>query len=63
MTAVVDNVKVSYQYSGKDGAPVLLFFHGLEMQEMWMPYAEKLGKEYRFFFRRKIFSKKKIRTV
>ena len=25
-TAVVDNVKVRYQYGGKDGAPVILFF-------------------------------------
>ena len=41
-------MKVRYQYGGKDGAPVILFFHGLEMQEMWMPYAEKLGKKYRF---------------
>ena len=47
-TAVVDNVKVRYQYGGRDGAPVVLFFNGLEMQEMWMPYAEKLGKKYRF---------------
>ena len=47
-TAVVDGVKVRYQYGGKDGAPVILFFNGLEMQEMWMPYAEKLGKKYRF---------------
>ena len=47
-TAVVDNVKVRYQYGGKDGAPVILFFNGLEMQEMWMPYAEELGKKYRF---------------
>ena len=47
-TEVVDNVKVRYQYGGKDGAPVILFFNGLEMQEMWMPYAEKLGKKYRF---------------
>ena len=47
-TAIIDNVKVRYQYGGKDGAPVILFFNGLEMQEMWMPYAEKLGKEYRF---------------
>lgn len=47
-TAVVDGVKVRYQYGGKDGAPVILFFNGLEMQEMWMPYAEKLGKNYRF---------------
>ena len=47
-TAVVDNVKVRYQYGGKDGAPVILFFNGLEMQEMWMPYAEKLGEKYRF---------------
>ena len=47
-TAVVDNVKVRYQYGGKDGAPIILFFNGLEMQEMWMPYAEELGKKYRF---------------
>ena len=33
-TAVVDDVKVRYQYNGKDGAPVILFFNGLEMQEM-----------------------------
>ena len=32
----------------RDGAPVILFFNGLEMQEMWMPYAEKLGNNYRF---------------
>ena len=47
-TAVVDDVEVRYQYGGKDGAPVILFFNGLEMQEMWMPYAKKLGKKYRF---------------
>ena len=47
-TAVVDGIKVRYQYGGKDGAPVILFFNGLEMQEMWMPYAERLGKKYRF---------------
>ena len=47
-TAAVDGVKVRYQYGGRDGAPVILFFNGLEMQEMWMPYAEKLGEKYRF---------------
>ena len=47
-TAVVDGVTVRYQYGGKEGAPVILFFNGLEMQEMWMPYAERLGKNYRF---------------
>lgn len=47
-TAVVDDIKVRYQYGGMDGAPVILFFNGLEMQEMWMPYAERLGKKYRF---------------
>lgn len=41
-------MKVRYQYGGKDDAPVILFFNGLEMQEMWMPYAEELGKKYRF---------------
>lgn len=24
-TAIIDNVKVRYQYGGKDGAPVILF--------------------------------------
>ncbi len=47
-TAVVDGVKVRYQYGGRNGAPVILFFNGLEMQEMWMPYAERLGQKYRF---------------
>ncbi len=47
-TAVIDKVKVRYQFGGKDGAPVILFFNGLEMQEMWMPYAEKFGEKYRF---------------
>lgn len=47
-TAVVDGVEVRYQYGGQAGAPVILFFNGLEMQEMWMPYAERLGKKYRF---------------
>ncbi len=47
-TAVVDGVKVRYQFGGKDGAPVILFFNGLELQEMWMPYAERLGEKYRF---------------
>ena len=28
-TAIIDNVKVRYQYGGKDGAPVILFFNGL----------------------------------
>ena len=43
-TAVVDGVEVRYQYGGQAGAPVILFFNGLEMQEMWMPYAERLGE-------------------
>lgn len=47
-TAVVEGIKVRYQYGGKKDAPVLLFFNGLEMQEMWMPYAEKLRGQYRF---------------
>ncbi len=42
--AVIDNIKVRYQYGGKDDAIVILFFNGLEMQKMWMPYAEKLEK-------------------
>lgn len=43
-TVVVDGVAVRYQYGGQAGAPVILFFNGLEMQEMWMPYAERLGE-------------------
>ena len=50
-TAVLDDVKVRYQYGGKDGAPVILFFNGLEMQEMWMPYVPKsLEKNTDFWF-------------
>ena len=33
-TIDVNGVKVRYQYGGKKDAPVLLFFHGLEMQEI-----------------------------
>ena len=47
-TEVVDGIEVRYQHGGKDGAPVILFFNGLEMQEMWMPYAMKLEEQYRF---------------
>ena len=47
-TAVIEGIKVRYQYGGNENAPVLLFFNGLEMQEMWMPYAEKLRGKYRF---------------
>lgn len=43
-TSVIDNIKVRYQYGGKDDATVILFFNRLEMQKMWMPYAEKLEK-------------------
>ena len=55
-TIEVDGVTIRYQRGGKEGAPTVLFFHGLEMQEMWMPYAlhfcEKNGfliYEYPFF--------------
>lgn len=41
-TAVVDNVKVRYQYGGKNGAPVILFFNGLEMQEIRTTRAKAL---------------------
>ena len=33
-TINIDGVNVRYQYGGRDDAPVILFFHGLEMQEM-----------------------------
>ena len=29
-----DGIKLRYQYGGKEGAPVIVFFHGLEMHEM-----------------------------
>lgn len=32
-TIEIDGVKTRYQYGGKEGAPVILFFHELEMQE------------------------------
>lgn len=47
-TIEVNGTKIRYQYGGKEGAPVLLFFHGLEMQETWMPYALHFGQNYRF---------------
>ena len=33
-TIDVDGIKLRYQYGGKEGAPVIVFFHGLEMHEM-----------------------------
>lgn len=47
-TAEINGIKVRYQFGGKEGAPVLLFFNGLEMQEMWMAYAQHFGRDYRF---------------
>lgn len=44
----VDGIKIRYQYGGKEDAPVIVFFHGLEMHEMWMPYALHLRENYRF---------------
>lgn len=44
----MNGVKVRYQYGGKEGAPVVLFLHGLEMHEMWMKYALHLSENYRF---------------
>lgn len=47
-TIEVDGVTVRYQRGGKEGAPTVLFFHGLEMQEMWMPYALYFREKYGF---------------
>lgn len=33
-TIDVDGIKIRYQYGGKDDAPVIVFFHGLEMHEI-----------------------------
>ena len=40
-TAVVDNVTVRYQYGGKDGTPVILFFSGLEMLKDYPLFKER----------------------
>lgn len=47
-TIDVNGVTIRYQYGGKEGAPVVLFFHGLEMHEMWMSYALHVSENYRF---------------
>ena len=47
-TIEVDGVTIRYQRGGKEGAPTVLFFHGLEMQEMWMPYALHFCEKYGF---------------
>lgn len=47
-TIEIDGVKTRYQYGGKEGAPVILFFHELEMQEAWMPYALHFCENYQF---------------
>lgn len=47
-TIEVNGIRVHYQYGGKEETPVLLFFHGLEMQEMWMAYAQYFSKNYGF---------------
>lgn len=47
-TIEVNGIHVRYQYGGKEDAPVILFFHGLEMHEMWMAYALHVSKDYRF---------------
>lgn len=47
-TIEVDGVTVRYQRGGKEGAPTVLYFHGLEMQEMWMPYVLHFREKYGF---------------
>lgn len=47
-TMQVNGIPVRYQFGGKEGAPVMVFFHGLEMQEMWMPYVMHFRENYRF---------------
>lgn len=47
-TIEVDGVTIRYQRGGKEGAPTVLFFHGLEMQEMWMPYVLHFREKYGF---------------
>lgn len=47
-TLDVDGITIRYQYGGRENTPVILFFHGLEMNEMWTPYAMHLGENYRF---------------
>ena len=47
-TAVVDGVKVRYQYGGKDGARSFSFLTDQRCRKCGGPYAETLGRKYRF---------------
>ena len=44
----VNGIPIRYQFGGKADAPVILFFHGLEMHELWMAYALHVSENYRF---------------
>ena len=47
-TIDVDGVTYDYILTGAKNRPVLVGFNGLEMQEMWIKYAEELADEYGF---------------
>ena len=47
-TADIGSVKYRYILTGETGRTTVVAFNGLEMQEMWIKYAEELSDEYRF---------------
>lgn len=47
-TADIGSVKYRYILTGEIGRTTVVAFNGLEMQEMWIKYAEELSNEYSF---------------
>lgn len=47
-TADIGGVKYRYILTGETGRTTVVALNGLEMQEMWIKYAEELSDEYSF---------------
>lgn len=47
-TIEVKGIRIRYIYGGMTDRLTILFFHGLEMQEMWIRYAEYFQRDYSF---------------
>lgn len=47
-TVEINGVRAKYIIGGRQDRPVIVFFHGLEMQEMWIRYADYFQKDYGF---------------
>lgn len=45
----INGINIQYILGGRTDRPVLVFFHGLEMQEMWIKYADFFQNDYGFF--------------